>query len=40
MELYDVASDPGEFHDLGSDPTYQGIREELRKTLLAYWDPG
>ena len=34
-----MASDPGELHDLGSDPAYQGIREELRRTLLAYWDP-
>lgn len=39
VELYDLASDPGEFHDLGGDPAYQGIREELRRTLLTYWDP-
>ena len=39
VELYDVARDPGEFHDLGNDPAYQGLREELRSALLAHWDP-
>ena len=39
VELYDLARDPGEYQDLGSDPAYQEIREELRRALLAYWDP-
>ena len=38
-ELYDLVSDPGEFHNLADDSTYARPREELRAKLLAHWDP-
>ncbi len=38
-ELYDLGSDPGEFHDLADDSAYASVREELRARLLAHWDP-
>ena len=37
--LFDLAADPGEFEDLGADPRYAPLREDLRQRLLAGWDP-
>lgn len=39
VELYDLAADPGEFNDLGRDPAYADVREQLRADLLAQWNP-
>jgi len=33
-ELYDLANDPGELRDLGPDPEYRGILEEMHHRLL------
>ena len=38
-ELYDIAEDPGEFHNLADEPAYQAIREELEAQLLEDWNP-
>ncbi|MSP13212.1 MAG: DUF4976 domain-containing protein [Chloroflexi bacterium] len=38
-ELYDLAADPGEFHDLGQDGAHAAVVEELIRQLLAHWDP-
>jgi choline-sulfatase len=37
--LFDLDEDPGELHDLGTDPAHAAVREELRARLLARWDP-
>ena len=37
--LFDLQHDPGEKHDLGADPAYTAIREDLRARLLRRWDP-
>ena len=34
-ELYDLASDPFELHNLIADPAYAGILQEMRHRLLA-----
>jgi arylsulfatase A-like enzyme len=34
--LYDLESDPNEFHDLGADPAYEAERERLA-SVLAQW---
>ncbi|HEX3937314.1 MAG TPA: sulfatase-like hydrolase/transferase [Xanthobacteraceae bacterium] len=34
--LFDLASDPGELHDLGADPAYAGERDRL-EAALAHW---
>ncbi len=39
VELYDLEADPGEFNDLGNDPAYAEVREQLRAELLAQWNP-
>ena len=39
VELYDVAADPGEFHDLAGDQAYADTVEALTESLLADWDP-
>lgn len=33
-ELYELAKDPFQIHNLASDPAYAGIRNELRKQLM------
>lgn len=38
-ELYDLATDPQELHDLVADPACQKIRDELIEQLLARWNP-
>lgn len=35
--LFDLAEDPDEFHDLGADPALEGVRQELRERLLAWF---
>ena len=37
-ELYDIEQDPNEFNDLGTNPDYQVIRDELQTHLLSQWD--
>jgi hypothetical protein len=32
--LYDLATDPDEFHDLGADPAHQETRERLTRALM------
>ncbi|MBX3053805.1 MAG: sulfatase-like hydrolase/transferase [Caldilineaceae bacterium] len=39
VELYDLEEDPNEFHNLGNDPAYEGIREPMRSQLLSHWNP-
>ena len=39
VELFDLESDPDEQHDLACDDSYAEIRESLRSSLLARWDP-
>lgn len=39
VELYDLAADGAERHNLGDDPEYASIRDELMERLLADWDP-
>ena len=36
-QLFDLQSDPQEFHDLGADASLEGVREELRERLLAWF---
>ena len=38
-ELYNLADDPGEFHDLAAEPAHQPVIDDLRTRLLARWDP-
>jgi len=35
-QLYDLKNDPHEFHDLGADPTYQEIRNQLHEQLFSW----
>jgi arylsulfatase A-like enzyme len=35
--LFDLAADPQEFHDLGADPSLEGVRAALRARLLAWF---
>ena len=37
--LYDLTNDPGEMNDLGGDPSFEGIREDLLTRLYDGWDP-
>ncbi|MBT3344520.1 MAG: sulfatase-like hydrolase/transferase [Gemmatimonadetes bacterium] len=37
--LFDLEADPGEWNDLGRDPTVAGVREDLLRTLCQDWDP-
>lgn len=39
FELYDLATDPGEFTNLANEPTFQAKRAALFERLLAEWDP-
>ncbi len=36
-QLFDLAADPDEFHDLGADPALQPVRDEMRERLLAWF---
>jgi arylsulfatase A-like enzyme len=36
-QLFDLAADPEEFHDLGADAAYAPVREALRGRLLAWF---
>jgi arylsulfatase A-like enzyme len=36
-QLFDLAADPEEFHDLGADPALAGVRLEMRERLLAWF---
>ena len=38
-QLYDVQTDPNEFHDLAGDTAYRSIVEDLQARLLSHWDP-
>ena len=33
-QLYDLAADPDEFHDLGTNPALEGVRASMREHLL------
>ena len=37
--LYNLDEDPGETTDLGLDPRYQGVRDDLLERLYADWHP-
>jgi arylsulfatase A-like enzyme len=37
-QLYDLAADPQEFHDLGADASHEGVRAEMRARLLAWFE--
>ena len=37
--LYDLASDPGEWHDLAGDPRHAAAVADLTDRVLAGWDP-
>jgi len=39
IELYDLETDPNEFHDLGGDPDYEEVRDSMRAQLLSHWNP-
>ena len=39
LELYDLAADPGEFHNRAGDAEVAEVEAELRDALLARWDP-
>jgi arylsulfatase A-like enzyme len=36
-QLFDLAADPQEFHDLGAEAALEGVREEMRGRLLAWF---
>lgn len=38
-QLFDLAADPDEIHDLAGRPEFAAIRERLTARLLAEWDP-
>lgn len=37
--LFDLEADPGEWNDLGRDPAYADVRDELLRALYDGWDP-
>jgi len=37
--LFNLEEDPGELNDLGQDPKYAAVREELLKKVYQDWDP-
>ncbi len=37
--LFNLEDDPDELHDLGEDPNYAAIRDELLNKIHAAWDP-
>ena len=38
-QLFDLASDPHELHDLAEDSSHRAVRDRLERKLLADWDP-
>lgn len=36
-QLFDLQADPEEFHDLGANSSLEGVREEMRERLLAWF---
>ena len=38
-QLFDLAADPDEMHDLAEDPSHAGIRDALCAKVLTGWDP-
>ncbi|MBF0277484.1 MAG: sulfatase-like hydrolase/transferase [SAR324 cluster bacterium] len=38
-QLFNLKEDPEELHDLGEDPHYQNIQDELKHLVLEDWDP-
>jgi choline-sulfatase len=38
-ELYDLETDPEEWHDLAADPAYRPLLAEMTRRVLAGWDP-
>jgi len=38
-ELFDLASDPDEWHDVADDPTYGTVRADLEAEIWRDWDP-
>ena len=39
VELFDLATDPAEFHELSSEPAHAAVRDELSALALRDWDP-
>jgi choline-sulfatase len=39
VQLFNLANDPQEKHDLAGDPSYRPVLEELKQLLFAGWDP-
>lgn len=37
-QLFDLAADPEEFHDLGAESTHEAVRAEMRARLLAWFE--
>ena len=38
-ELYDLEADPGEWTNLAAVPANRAVRDELRRRVLAFWEP-
>ena len=38
-QLFDLETDPGEWHNLADDPTYREVKEELKGQILEQFDP-
>ena len=39
MQLFNLADDPGEWHNLADDPAHQALRDRLKGLILARFDP-
>ena len=39
LELYNLASDPGEYDNLAQNPSFKTILSEMTAELLAVWEP-
>jgi choline-sulfatase len=39
LQLFNIANDPHEKHDLAGDPTYRQVIEELKQLLFNGWNP-
>lgn len=39
FQLFDLAADPGELHDLGTSPAYGRLIHQLSSILFQYWNP-
>jgi hypothetical protein len=38
IEMYDLQKDPGEFHNLATDPSQSAIRTDLERKLAAWME--